>query len=278
MTGGHVCQLDATTGKERCRFLSMPTKCPLGFREYYLHATALAFSPDGQWLAVGGEDDYLRIWEVSTRRELHRLHGHEGATQALGFSADGRRLVSFGDGEGFVWDLRPRGEKVKASNPFVDLLAKEAPTVYRAVWTMAGDPHGPAMLREKIQPKRVDTRPERIALLIADLSADQFKARDSAMRSLAELEGSARPALVGALEKNPSLEVKRRIERLLGKLDTPTELALQISRAVQAMELNGSDAARKLLQEWSEGTPGLRLTEESRAVLARNRMGPRSAK
>jgi WD40 repeat protein len=274
LTGGHVCLLDAATGKERSRVLSMFTDINLNDGMHYLHATALAFSPDSRWLAIGGEDGFLRIWDVPMRRELHRLHGHEGATQALGFSKDGRRLVSFGDGEGFVWDLRPGRDNGKGSNPFVDLLAKEGPKVYRAVWAIADDPQGPAKLRERIPPKHVDARPERIAQLIADLSSEQFKIRDAAMRSLAELEGSARSALVGALEKNPSLEMKRRMEKLLGELDTPTELTLQISRAVQAMELNGSEAARKLLQEWSEGTPGLRLTEESRAALARHRIGP----
>src|SRR5205807_2782771 len=93
MSGGHVILLDAATGKERARFLSVPIERLFGLDDYYLHTTALAFSPDGQWLAGGGDDGYLRIWEVSTRRELHRLHGHEGSTQALAFSADGRRLV-----------------------------------------------------------------------------------------------------------------------------------------------------------------------------------------
>lgn len=278
MSGGHVALLDAATGNERSRFLTVPIERRYGLDGYYLHATALAFSPDGQWLASGGDDGYLRIWEVSTRRELHRLHGHEGATQVLGFSANGRRLVSFGDGEGFLWDLRPKNVNAKGSDPFVDLLSREGPTVYRAVWMLASDPQRPAILRAKIPPKRVDARPERIAVLIADLGAEQFKTRSAAMRSLAELEGTARLALVEALKKNFPLEIEGRIEKLLSELDMQTESALQISRAVQSMELNGSDRARKLLQDWSEGTPGLRLTEEARAVLARHRMGPSSGK
>jgi WD40 repeat protein len=269
MTGGHIMLLDAATGMERTRFLSVPIERVGGLDDYYLHTTAIAFSPDSQWLAGGGDDGYLRIWEVSTRRELHRLHGHEGATQALGFSADGRRLVSFGDGEGLLWDLRPRKEKDKGSHPFDDLLSKDGPTAYRALWTLAGDPQAPARLREKLPPRRVDGRPERIALLISDLGAKEFKTRAAAMRALADLEGIARPALAGALKKNPTLEVKRRIEKLLAALDSPTDPALRISRAVKAMELHGGDAARKLLHDWSEGTPGLRLTEEARAAKAR---------
>ena len=53
----------------------------------------------------------MRLWDVATRREFHRLHGHEEGTKAIGFTADGRRLVSCGDGEGFVWDLRPKPGK-----------------------------------------------------------------------------------------------------------------------------------------------------------------------
>lgn len=105
LSGGHVCLLDAATGKERARFLSMPSD---ERQDRYLHATALAFSANGHWLAVGGEDGFLRIWEVRTCREVHRLHGHEEAVAALAFSADGRRLLSFGAGEGFLWDLQPK--------------------------------------------------------------------------------------------------------------------------------------------------------------------------
>ena len=93
------------------------------------------------------------------------------------------------------------------------------------------------------------------------------------MRALAELEGIARPALTGALKKNPTLEVKRRIEKLLAALDSPTDPALWISRAVKAMELHGGEAARKLLHDWSEGTPGLRLTEEASAAKVRLQFG-----
>src|SRR4051812_1404701 len=90
----------------------------------------------------------MAIWEVSTRR-------------------------SFGDGEGYLWDLRPERESVQGSNSFVELLAEDGPMMYRAVWTLAADSRGPALLREKIPSKRVDARPERIAMLIADPNLEQ---------------------------------------------------------------------------------------------------------
>jgi hypothetical protein len=274
MSGGHVCLLDASTGKERSRFLAMATNETAGLEGYYLHATALAFSADGRWLAVGGGDGALRLWEVSTRREVHRLHGHDESTQALGFAAGGRRLVSFGGGEGLVWDLRPRGGKEKA-DPFAGLLSGDGPTAYRATWRLADDPRAPALLREKIPAARLDARPERITRLVADLDAPGFAARDGATRALAALEGNARPALLAALAKKPALESEQRIRGLLARLDAePEGDQLRVARAVQALELQGSGAARAVLREWSEGTPGLRLTEAARAALARLRPSP----
>jgi hypothetical protein len=49
----------------------------------------------------------------------------------------------------------------------------------------------------------------------------------------------------------------------------PDASELRALPAVQVLELHRSEAARQLLRHWSEGTPGLRLTEASRAALAR---------
>jgi RNA polymerase sigma factor (sigma-70 family) len=267
LTAGEVCLLDAATGKERGRFAAVPND---GLTSNYpLHATALAFSADGQWLAVGGDDGFLRIFEVSTRRELHRLHGHEDQTQTLAFSADGRRLVSTCGRESILWNLRPGGDQ-KVSDPFADLLSADGPKVYRAMWTLAADPGAPALLRQHIAPVRVDARPELVDQLISDLDSTQFSVRDAAQRALAELEGSARPALLAALAKKPSLEMERRIRKLLDALDGEGSAAqLRVLRAVHVLELQGSDAARQVLRDWSEGTSGLRLTEAARAALMR---------
>jgi WD40 repeat protein len=272
MSGGHFVFLDAATGKERTRFLSAPIKSrfEFGFEDHWLNARALAFSPDGHWLASGGDDGSLRIWDVHTRREIHRLHGHESETKSLGFSADGRRLVSFGDGEGFAWDLRPKQHDKPAADPFADLVAEDGRTVYRAIWTLANDPRAPALLHEKLPPVRLDAGPERIARLVADLDSSNFAVRDKATKSLVALEANPRSALVAALAKNPILETKRRIAGLLESLDGDLPSSqLRVVRAVQAMALHNSDAARQILREWSDGTPGLRLTDDARAALVR---------
>jgi WD domain, G-beta repeat len=56
-------------------------------------AGVVAFDPKGNVLASGGMDGVVRVGSASGS-EPHLLFGHKGAVRGLGFSADGRWLVS----------------------------------------------------------------------------------------------------------------------------------------------------------------------------------------
>lgn len=56
--------------------------------------TACVYSPDGQTILSGSDDQTLRLWNASTGELLHTLKGHTRSVTACAFSPDGRRLVS----------------------------------------------------------------------------------------------------------------------------------------------------------------------------------------
>jgi RNA polymerase sigma factor (sigma-70 family) len=72
---------------------------------------ALAFAPGGKILASAHQDNRIRLWDVTGGKPLRQLRGH-ASLWALGFSADGRRLVSGGGQTARLWDVRTGKELV----------------------------------------------------------------------------------------------------------------------------------------------------------------------
>lgn len=59
--------------------------------------TALRFSPDQKILAAGDQDHAIRLWDVTSGKEMRRMeHGKAGAIGNLAFTPDGQQLVSVG--------------------------------------------------------------------------------------------------------------------------------------------------------------------------------------
>src|SRR6266699_2722745 len=70
---------------------------------------ALAFDPQSRLLASAGgrKDRTIKLWELTTGRELRTLAGHTAEVNSLAFSADGRQLASgSGDDTISVWDVQ----------------------------------------------------------------------------------------------------------------------------------------------------------------------------
>ena len=54
----------------------------------------MAFSPDGQTLASGGQVQTVRLWDVDTSENLKTLRGHTDSVASMAFSPDGQTLAS----------------------------------------------------------------------------------------------------------------------------------------------------------------------------------------
>jgi WD40 repeat protein len=54
----------------------------------------MAFSPDGRTLAIGSQDRFIVVWDLATKSERARLHGHDHAVASMAFLPDGKTLVT----------------------------------------------------------------------------------------------------------------------------------------------------------------------------------------
>lgn len=56
--------------------------------------TDLAFSLDSKWLATGGADRTVRIWETASGKLIQTFKGHRMSVTAVEFSSDGQWIAS----------------------------------------------------------------------------------------------------------------------------------------------------------------------------------------
>jgi WD40 repeat protein len=65
----------------------------------------LAFAPDGKTQACSSHDCEIRLWDLTTGRQLHSRPGHAFPVRSLAASSDGRVLASGNEWELRVWDV-----------------------------------------------------------------------------------------------------------------------------------------------------------------------------
>jgi roadblock/LC7 domain-containing protein len=273
-----LCWWEPATGHERRRFL-----------EPHSGVRAVAFSPDGKLLASGGDDQTIRLAEVATGQEITRVEGHDGAIAAIVFAPDGRTLVSASaDATALVWDVarmllqkQPDSAALRRSeleSLWADLASTSAAKAHRAASALLAAPgQSGAFLKEMMRPESSPADDKELSRLVGDLDADDFAVRDKATRELAKLGRIAEPALRQRLKDEPTLEARRRLERLLKDLDDevlPDE-TLRGLRAVAVLEHLATTEAHEVLEGLTKGVPAGRLTQDAKAALQRLRLAQR---
>ena len=68
---------------------------------------AVAFSPDGTYLATASSDHTARVWETANWREVTRLP-HEHGVKHVVFSPDNHSLATASANDAWIWDIAGR--------------------------------------------------------------------------------------------------------------------------------------------------------------------------
>jgi WD40 repeat protein len=97
-----------------------PTSPRLVFQADPVDVNTLDYSPDGDLLATGADDDLVRLWEAQSGDPVETFTGHEGVINAVNFATTAPLLISASnDGTARLWDLSS-GDVVRRYRGFVE--------------------------------------------------------------------------------------------------------------------------------------------------------------
>ncbi len=104
-----------------------PTPIPLGtllhtYRGHSDYVHAVTWSPDGQRIASGSDDQTVQVWDAANGGNVFTYRGHSDAVETVAWSPDGKHIASAGNDQTVqVWDAVD-GERVFTYRGHTDLV------------------------------------------------------------------------------------------------------------------------------------------------------------
>jgi len=151
-----------------------------------------------------------------------------------------------------------------------DLGSKDAAVGVQGCAVLYGAKNGVTFLKDNLNPKNFVSPPpgdeKKIAELIVQLDADNFKKRTAASDELEKIGASALPQLEEAVKAPKSAEQRMRLETLISKAKdgSPT---VQGKRALEVLVALRTPAAKELLTTLSKGDEKEWLTKAAKEAL-----------
>ena len=92
------------------------------FQDHSAYVLSMAFSPDGQTIISGSDDQTLRLWDLKGNPIGEPFQGHSDTVWSMAFSPDGQTIISGSDDQTLrLWDLKgnPIGEPFQDHSAYV---------------------------------------------------------------------------------------------------------------------------------------------------------------
>src|SRR5262249_37799829 len=219
--------------------------------------------------------------DILTAKELTVLQGHRVSVSALAFAPSGKTLASASeDTTALLWDVTkiarpaPVGKASQAADLekwWQTLADNDAAKAFAAMAYLAAAPQEAVTWIKAHLPPAAPLDAKHALELIQQLDHEQFKVRNKAAGDLFKLGEVVLPVVTKALDDNPPLETRRRLEEPRDKLTSfmLTGDRLRAVRAVEVLERIDTPEARQVLQALADGGQEALLTKSAHAALKR---------
>jgi RNA polymerase sigma factor (sigma-70 family) len=190
-------------------------------------ARCISFGPGGKFLAVGGGDKNVQVWDLPARKPIAKFSELDKPADKLAFSADGKTLAAVAGANDpiHVWDIARRSLRCRLNHnrSAVSLLALSPDGTRLAtaaassnivyVWSTL-----PRLLGRTGRPRELAA--EEFASLWTELGTNDPDKADAAWRTLGAAGDNAVPLLRERIRAVavPAVD-RKRIESLIGELD-----------------------------------------------------------